>query len=223
MSKRSLSNNIFRYSSALYSLIFLCFLCLAHINQQFNFSMPTNTKIRDALDPSLAFGDYTKLSEISTSSVNIPSSYISSVPRTGTSAATSRLSDSSAPSIFKITNPITVSTPAIDAGRNILRYDNGKNNGRFLYAHSSQAFAPLKSIYEGDKIIIGLDGAINTYIVSKRVVFHKQTELDNNAGRRLALYSSTYNGVSYDFTLMTCGNGKNDDSNYRLVLFLKKT
>lgn len=117
---------------------------------------------------------------------------------------------------FTIANPTRVSTPAVDAGYGVMRYLD-----KFLYGHSSLAFSPLKSLGVGSRFVVTMDGETNTYEVVVREVFERDY-LDSNSALRKAIYNAKYHGANYDLSLMTCGNGSNDDSSYRLVLFANK-
>ena len=117
---------------------------------------------------------------------------------------------------FRITNPTPVSDPSVDAGYGVMRYKS-----KFLYAHSTRAFSPLKGLWEGSEIIVEMDGVVSRYTIKKRVVEEKAV-LDSNSGLRAAIYSAAYRGSQYDLVLMTCGNGANDDPNMRLILFATK-
>lgn len=118
--------------------------------------------------------------------------------------------------LFKITNPARVSDPSVDAGRGVKRY-----GAKFLYGHSSLAFNRLKTLYEGDRFLVEMDGETVTYEVSRRVVLAKST-LDASSSLRSAIYGAAYRGQSYDLSLMTCGDGTNDDDSYRLILFVNR-
>lgn len=220
MNNKVIKELFLRYTGALYSLLFFAFLGLARINTSFNFDLKS-ASIYDAAPSVSTFSELKKLTPVDDSLVALSSSYVSNVPRTSASLVSAPRA-ASASNIFTINNPTTVSNPSIDAGYGVLRYNNGSNGGRFLYGHSSLAFNRLKTTFIGDKINVEMDSAPSTYVVSARVVFNKSSELDNNSGRRLALYNAKYNGTSYDLALMTCGNGTNDDPNFRLVLFLTK-
>lgn len=115
--------------------------------------------------------------------------------------------------LLTISDPETVSTPNINAGRGVKKYGND-----FLYAHSHLAFATLKTYSVGDKFAVETDGIVHTYQISRRETFSK-TALEENSGLRSAIYAADFRGNSYDLALMTCGNGENDDRDSRLVFF----
>lgn len=217
MEKKVIFDYINHYKGALYSLLIFGFLGIATVNLHFNFSVPKATKIRDIADFSIELKEQTKLS-IDKTSLSLASTFSAAVPRTSSSSATTSglsatISDSG---LFTISNPISVSNPAVDAGRGVKRYGE-----KFLYGHSTLAFSPLKQLYVGDRFVVEMDGKIETYVVSRREVMSKST-LNSNSALRKSIYSAKYMGKSYDLSLMTCGNGANDDSNYRLILFATK-
>lgn len=192
---------------------------LTFLNNQLNFDIPASTRVRDAANLTGGFEtieklDLRELSEKTISSVPVTSSgYSYNFAYAAPSYATSY---ASAPAGFYIGEPTKVSSPAVDAGYGIMRYMS--YGGRFLYAHSSLAFSPLKSLYPGDTFTATIDGVTSTYVVRLREVYAKST-LDGNSALRSAIYSASYRGNSYSLALMTCGNGGNDDSSYRLILF----
>lgn len=119
---------------------------------------------------------------------------------------------------FSIIDPVPTSNLSEDAGLAVKIYSQ---TNKFLYAHSTLAFAPLKNLYPNDKIYLEQSGTGNYYRIDQRIVFSK-TDLNSNSARRAAIYSAQYAGHSYDYALMTCGDGTNDDEDYRLVLFVSK-
>ena len=224
MNKKVIFSLFNRFPSFFCSLALFGFFTLAGLTQKLNLNLPKEAKVRDEVSFSgTAFPAAEKL-DIRSGSKDIAVSFAAAVPVTSRTYITPQNSNPvsvvAQPVNFSIVNPTPVNNPAIDAGNSIMRYMT--YGGRFLYAHSSRAFSPLKSNYEGGQITVTMDGQTATYKIALRKVFVKATELDNNSARRLALYSSKYNGQSYDLTLMTCGNGSNDDSNYRLVLFTNR-
>ena len=118
--------------------------------------------------------------------------------------------------LFKITNPERVSDPSVDAGYGVKRY-----GAKFLYGHSTLAFNRLKTLYEGDRFVVEMDGQTVTYQVSRRVVLSKAA-LDASSSLRSAIYGAAYRGQAYDLALMTCGDGTNDDESSRLILFVSR-
>lgn len=204
------------HSGSAYSFLLFVFLGLSLVHTNFNFNLPKTSKIRDAAPFSTVYSPLEKLS-LSGSAGN---SKISAVPRTATAvfnqpAATfaARYAAVSGSSLFRISNPAPVADPSVDAGYGVKRY-----GAKFLYGHSSLAFSRLKSLNVGDQFIVEMDGQVATYRVSRREVMSKSS-LDANSGLRSAIYGAQYRGKSYDLSLMTCGNGANDDANYRLILF----
>ncbi|MBR3256693.1 sortase [Candidatus Saccharibacteria bacterium] len=119
-------------------------------------------------------------------------------------------------SFFYIKNPVSVSSPSKNAGFGVKKYGD-----KFLYAHSTLGFSRLKTLNEGSEIVLEIDGKAEKYIVSRREIMQKST-LDENSGLRSAIFSAQFRGNAYDLALMTCGNGENDDTNYRLILFASK-
>lgn len=112
-----------------------------------------------------------------------------------------------------IVSPKNVSTTTIDAGHGVKKYGDD-----FLYAHSHLAFSTLKTYNVGDEFAVKDHGETHTYRISRRETFSKST-LDTNSGLRSAIYNADYRGNTYDLALMTCGDGRNDDPNSRLVFF----
>ncbi len=214
---------ITRFSGSLYSLLLFAFIGLSFLNSHFNFDLPSGSKIRDVSPITSSLEEAAKLSTPKKTE-EIASTFtpgVSSVPKASNfgfmnsvEAQHAALSRNSG--MFTITNPTPVSDPSVDAGYGIKRYGS-----KFLYAHSSLAFGPLKTIYEGGKIAVEMDGSYNVYEVARREVLPK-SKLNASSGLRLAIYGAQIYGESYDLALMTCGNGSNDDSNYRLILFLRK-
>lgn len=104
-----------------------------------------------------------------------------------------------------------------DAERGVVQYKN-----TFYYGHSSIAFHRLKTIYVGNTIrVIDINGNAHNYKIAVRDV--KSKEYLNGTGKTdgftAGVYSANYYGAQYSAAFMTCGNGSNNDSNYRLILF----
>ena len=230
MSVRVIFNHIFHrisnLSGALCSLLVLTLAGLTFLNHQLSFNIPASNRIRDAFDASTPFTEVKKLDarELKT---EIASNFVSSVPASSYYYASY---SAPAPSVyytagFHINEPDIVGSPDVDAQYGVKRYVNQKfgYNGKFLYAHSSLAFSPLKSLSVGSTFIATIDGVTTTYRVSARYVFNKASQLDgggaNNSRRDRIYRAKDENGVAHSLSLMTCGNGSNDDSNWRLVLF----
>ncbi|MBQ3464420.1 sortase [Candidatus Saccharibacteria bacterium] len=223
--KQVISNLIYKNSGAFYAILLFGFFTLSFINTKFNYYLPAVQEIRDTA--SFAVNSPLKDHlEINDRLATISSSYSSNLPKTSQistidasaallSARYTKISQSSG--LFRIKNPVRVSDPSVDAGFGVKRYGDS-----FLYGHSSLAFAPLKTLSVGDRLEIedGLKTA--TYRIEKRIVLSK-SELDANSALRNAIYNASYRGKTYDFALMTCGNGSNDDPNYRLILFVSAT
>jgi len=193
---------------------------LTFLNHQLSFDIPAARRVRDAFDAASPFSEVTKL-EPHSGAKPLATTYTSPVPTAGYYAPASRTGLTSAPATgFHISEPTPVPDPSEDARYGIMRYTG--YGGRFLYAHSSLAFSPLKSLYVGSTFTATIDGVTATYRVSQRYVFHKATELDgpSNNSRRTRIYSARdESNTRHSLALMTCGNGSNDDGNYRLVLF----
>ncbi|MBQ2660120.1 hypothetical protein IJF86_01740 [Candidatus Saccharibacteria bacterium] len=103
---------------------------------------------------------------------------------------------------------------SVDAEYGVVQYKS-----KFFYGHSTRAFGVLKNVYVGDRIsIVDADGITRNLVVTARIVEQKST-LNSNRQFRSDLYNAKYGGVQYSASFMTCGNGQNDDSNYRLILF----
>ncbi len=202
-----------KYRGSLYTLLFLGFVDLSFFNNYLNFSR-TTSKIRDTIPVLKTASEIATLEPIKPLKTD---ESLATVPKTSTRYIFGS-STAKASSAFHIANVVDVADPSVDAGNGIKRF-NYKGANRFLYGHSTLAFSPLKRLYVGNTFTATLDGVTKTYRVEQRVVFNKASDLDNNAARRAALYTGKYNGSSYDLALMTCGNGSNDDSNFRLVLF----
>ena len=204
-----------RYPSLFCSLALFGFFALCGLNQQLNLNLPSGAKVRDEANFSTAFATAEKL-DIREGSKEIASSFTSRVPVTSYSYTASAAQPVAQSAGFSIINPTPVYSPAVDAGYGVMRYMS--YGGNFLYGHSSLAFSPLKNLYVGSTFTATMDGQTSTYVVRRREVLSK-SELDANPALRAAIYRASYRGTSYGLSLMTCGNGANDDSNYRLILF----
>lgn len=194
---------------------------LTFLNTQLNFDIPSAAKVRDAAGFTEPFSEIKKL-DIREIKGELASTYASSVPTAGYYyAPVARTGAVSAPAaVFHIAEPTPVADPSVDAGYGVMRYTG--YGGRFLYAHSSLAFSPIKSLYLGSTFTATIDGVTATYRVSARYVFNKAADLDGaaNNARRTRIYSARdESGTRHALALMTCGNGANNDSNFRLVLF----
>ena len=194
---------------------------LTFLNNQLNFDIPASHKVRDAAGFATPFSEVEKL-DLRNGTKDIAASYASSVPTAGYYyAPVVRTGAVSAPAaVFHIAEPTPVADPSVDAGYGVMRYTG--YGGRFLYAHSSLAFSPIKSLYPGSTFTATIDGVTATYRVSARYVFNKAADLDGaaNNARRTRIYSARdESGTRHALALMTCGNGANNDSNFRLVLF----
>ena len=211
-----------KFSAPLCSAMIFALFGLTFLNNRLNFDIPSATKVRDAANlGATSLGALEKLDVRNITEKDLASvpktSYVSySAPSYYYTYSTSASSAPAASNGFYISEPTRVTNPAVDAGYGIMRYMN--YGGRFLYAHSSLAFSPLKVLNPGDTFTATIDGITSTYVVRRREVF-KKSDLDSNAALRVALYSSSYRGSNYSLTLMTCGNGGNDDSSYRLLIF----
>ena len=230
MSRRVISSNILdrfsNFSGALCSLLFLTLAGLTFLNHQLSFDIPASTKVRDAFDVSLSLTELKKL-DIREIKTEIASTYASSVPTanyyyasySAPAASTSRSTS------FHINEPAVVNNPNVDAGYGVKRYIDQKYGykGKFLYGHSTLAFSALKSLYVGSQFTATIDGVTSTYRVSARYVFNKASQLDgrgaNNSRRDRIYRAKDEDSNAHSLSLMTCGNGSNDDSNWRLVLF----
>ena len=221
MSKRVIFNHIFgkvsKFSGALCSLLILTLAGLTFLNNQLNFDIPAANKVRDAFDLYAPFKEVEKL-DIREAKTQIASTFVSSVPTSGYSRTTYSVPTSSS-SIFHINEPTPVNNTNVDAQNGVMRYMT--YGGRFLYAHSTKAFNPIKSLGVGNTFTATIDGVTSTYKVSARYVYNKATELDGNANnqRRIDIYTARDAYGRHSLSLMTCGNGYNDDSRYRLVLY----
>lgn len=220
MSKGVIFNFFEHCPKSLMSFLVFAFAGLTFLCNQLNFNIPASRKVRDAADFTTPFSEVAKL-EPRSAVKGIASTYTSAVPTAGyyTPASYTSFAGVSAQN-FHIAEPTPVSNPAIDAGYGVMRYMG--YGGRFLYGHSSLAFSPIKSLYVGNTFTATIDGVTATYRVSQRYVFNKASDLDgtNNNARRTRIYSARdENNTRHSLALMTCGNGGNNDSNYRLVLF----
>lgn len=104
----------------------------------------------------------------------------------------------------------------VDAERGVVQYK------KYFYAHSNYAFDGLKTTYVGDILkVVDKDGITRTFRIDVRTV--KSVGYLNGAGKEDGftgnVYRSKYNNKQYSASFMTCGNGSNNDSNYRLILF----
>lgn len=204
---------------AVMSLGVFAFFSLTFLNNQLNFDIPANAKIRDAADFSKSFEIKEKIDpkEVADKEIATGITRVAYVPVTTSYYYTGA---NYIANLFHINNPTPVSSPAVDAGAGVMRYMG--YGGRFLYGHSTMGFSRLKTLYVGDTFTVTMDGGTATYRVVQRYVFNKGAELDGaaNSSRRARIYSAVdENGASHALSLMTCGNGANNDANYRLVLF----
>lgn len=208
------------FSGALGLLLVFALAGLTFLNNQLNFDIPAANKVRDAFNLSTPFSEVAKL-EPRNGAKPLATTYTSPVPAAGYYAPASYTSFAGVSSAnFHISEPTTVSDPAVDAGYGVMRYTG--YGGRFLYGHSSLAFSPLKTLYVGSTFTATIGGATATYRVSERYVFNKAADLDGpgNNARRTRIYSARdESGTRHALSLMTCGNGANNDSGFRLVLF----
>ena len=230
MSRRVIFSNILgkfsNFSGALCSLLFLTLAGLTFLNHQLSFDIPASNKVRDAFDAAAPFTEVKKL-DIREIKTEIASSYVSGVPASSHYYASySAPSQSTARSAgFHINEPAVVNNPNVDAGYGVKRYIDQRFGyiGKFLYGHSTLAFSPLKTLYDGSQFTATINGVTSTYRVSGRYVYNKASQLDGsgaNNKRRDSIYrAKDESGNVHSLSLMTCGNGSNDDSNWRLVLF----
>lgn len=227
MSKRVIFSNILgKFSSlsgALCSLLILTLAGLTFLNHQLSFDIPASSTVRDAFDVTAPFTEVKKL-DVREIKTEIASTFVSSVPTA--SYYTSYRAASGAPAAsFHISEPAVVNNPNVDAGYGVKRYVDQRYGykGKFLYGHSTLAFSPLKNLYVGSQFTATIDGMTATYRVTGRYVYNKASQLDGggaNNTRRDSIYrAKDENGVVHSLSLMTCGNGSNNDSNWRLVLF----
>lgn len=215
-----------RFSGTLYSLLFFGFLGLAVVGQNFNFSIPKNTKIRDVASFATNLDESGKLNVPEKKTSDLKTTFVSKVPETSSySYVSSAPSSYASPSYgggfgggaaFAIYGATVVNNPQVDAGNGIMKYGSYP----FYYAHSNRGFSTLKNIYEGQQIVV--EGT--TYTVARRVVYER-SYLDGNASVRANIYNAAdyvnYRKKQYKIALMTCGNGSNDSGEYRLILFLE--
>ncbi len=104
-----------------------------------------------------------------------------------------------------------------NAERGVVQYQN-----TFFYGHSTIAFDRLKTVYVGNEIkVVDINGRTHRYKIMQRVVKSKAylNGEGKNDGFTAGIYSANYYGTQYSAAFMTCGDGSNNDSNYRLVLF----
>lgn len=104
-----------------------------------------------------------------------------------------------------------------DAKNGVIEYE-----GTFFYGHSNAAFDPIKRIGVGQRIrIIDSIGRTRTFQVTVRDV--KTKEYLNGTGKRdgftAGMYEGKYYNQQYSASFMTCGDGTNNDSTKRLILF----
>jgi len=222
MSKRVIFSNIFgkmsNFSGALCSLLILTLAGLAFLNHQLNFDIPASNKVRDAFDAATPFKEVEKL-DVREIKGEIASTFVSSVPTSGYYYASYSAPVATSSAKFHIGEPTKVYNTDVDAGSSVMRYMT--YGGRFLYAHSTRAFNPIKYLGVNDTFTATIDGVTSTYRVSARYVYNKASDLDGNANnqRRINIYSARDVSGRHSLSLMTCGNGYNDDSRYRLVLY----
>ena len=104
--------------------------------------------------------------------------------------------------------PTIVSTMQADPGYSVLQYM------KMLYAHSNGPFGySFKSLGVGSRFTVVNGDGEQTYEIVSRQVYEKDY-LNSQKYLRLSIYQAK----GHDISLMTCGNGYNDDSDYRLVL-----
>ena len=212
-----LYQKIAKISGGLCAIMIFALAGLTFLHNQLNFDIPASNKVRDAAGFAHAFEETEKL-DLREISADIATNFTPYVPVTYSYYGGSSSSQSSS---FHIAEPTPVSDPSVDAGYGVMRYV-GPYGSHFLYAHSTRAFSPIKWLYVGSTFTATIDGATATYRVSGRYVFNKSSELNGSANnsRRTRIYASKdENGTPHSLSLMTCGNGSNDDPNYRLVLF----
>lgn len=214
-----------KFSAPLGLVMFFALAGLTFLNNQLNFDIPASRKVRDAAGFTEPFAEVEKIS-LRSGTKDLATSYTSAVPTAGYYAPASYSSFATAfTGGFRIAEPTVVDSPAVDAGYGVMRYVDKRYGyvGKFLYAHSSLAFSPLKSLSVGSHFTATIDGTTATYRISARYVFNKASQLDgdgwNNRRRDRIYRAKDENEVPHDLSLMTCGNGYNDDRNYRLVLF----
>ncbi|MBR3368327.1 hypothetical protein IKG45_00885 [Candidatus Saccharibacteria bacterium] len=104
-----------------------------------------------------------------------------------------------------------------DAERGVVQYQN-----TFYYGHSTIAFDSLKTVNVGQKIkVIDINGRTHTYLIKQRMV--REKSYLNGAGKEdgftAGIYSAYYSGNQFSAAFMTCGDGSNNNSAYRLILF----
>lgn len=220
MSKGVIFRIFHRYPSIFCSLALFGFFALAGLNQQLNLNLPSSVKVRDEVDFSTAFATAEKL-DIRAGTKEIASSFMAQVPTAGYSYTYAAPAASAATTSFHISEPVASGNLEYILDWSPMRFTS--YGGRFLYGHSSTVFSPLKAFYSGSTFTATIDGVTSTYVIRARYEYTK-AELNGNSGLRTAIYAARdpYSNVRHSLSLMTCGNGNNDDGNYRLVFFADK-
>ncbi|MBQ6571048.1 sortase [Candidatus Saccharibacteria bacterium] len=98
--------------------------------------------------------------------------------------------------------------------------DGIKHYKSLLYGHSLSDFDPIKYLSVGDLVSLTKNGITTLYRVSARNVYNKARDLDGVANS--VFRDKLYTASGHALNLMTCGDGTNDDSAYRLVLSLDR-
>lgn len=217
MSKGVIFRIFQRYPSLFCSLALFGSFALAGLNQQLNLNLPSSAKVRDEVDFSTAFATAEKL-DIRAGTKEIASSFTAQVPTAGYSYSYSYAASAASVTSFHIDEPVASSDLTYILDWSPMRFMN--YGGRFLYGHSSTVFSPLKSFGKDSTFTATIDGVTSTYVIRARYEYSK-AELNGNSGLRTAIYAARdpYTNERHSLSLMTCGNGSNDDSNYRLVFF----
>ncbi len=192
---------------------------LTFLNNQLNFDIPASAKVRDAANFAESFTEVDKL-DIRSVEKSLATTFAASVPSAGYSYYAPATTSASA-TTFHIGEPVLSGDLTYILDWSPMRYTG--SGSRFLYGHSSTVFSPLKSLYAGSTFTATIDGVTSTYVISTRYSLSKAT-LNSDNNLRTAIYAARdpYTGVRHSLSLMTCGNGNNDDGNFRLVFFADK-
>lgn len=120
-----------------------------------------------------------------------------------------------------------VNSTAVDAGDHVNKF------GKFLYGHNSSAvFGALNTLGEGETFSVTLDGASQTYVIKKIILYEKVSKAllhevgaeGNLAMSFVANAKTSAKATPYDLSIMTCAGTSygNGDASHRLVLFADK-
>lgn len=171
-------------------------------------------------DGFLAYDSIELAKEIDTPSINSTYSYYNPTPVSYTASTTNNVING---------NYITINgrnlyvedynTTASVPDNHVARFVRGKYTGTFYFAHNTNSvFGPLLSYDAGSTFSITIDGVTKNYRVAYAVTVPNDDVLAANMKN---IASSTYNGVKYDVSLMTCAGSPlpGRDATHRRLIF----